>query len=88
MLTALLPKLTARLAKSLMPDRAVLTVLRATSAIELVALLTVFETECTALETKWPMLPRPQRCGLWPALIRLLNVETALKTWLWPREAR
>ena len=68
------PKRAAVLAKLLMPPRTVSAVALAKLLTALVALFTVWETELMALETwletKCPRLPRPQRCGWWPPLIR------------------
>src|SRR5258706_6429337 len=92
LLTTLRPAFIAVCAKLLMPDLAVFTALEAKLVTALVAFETVRETALvaldTALETRCPMLPRPHLCGLWPSLIRVLKVETALNTWLCPRDAR
>ncbi|SRR5260221_13859963 len=92
LLTTPRPMLVALLATLLMPDRTVFAAVAAKLETALVAFETVRETALvaldTALETRCPMLPRPHLCGLWPALIRVLKVETALNTWLCPRDAR
>src|SRR5438552_19050944 len=92
LLTTLRPAFIAECAKLLMPALALLMVFDAKLLIELVALETVLLTELIALETwletKWPIEPRPHLCGLWPSLLRVVKVETALKIWLCPREAR